>query len=327
MLLTKRLCLRPFLASDVPSLFEFMGDSAAMQYTHVDPSCTSLHGRLNEHESQRARRGFAPWVILERKSGDIIGWGGLYVDPVAPAWGIEVGYAFTPGAWGKGFASELVQFALWYAFDVLKVPEVCAFAMPQNLASVRVLTKSGFELTEYVPALGRHRYTVSAERAKSYSPGECVNIALESANQPEVLRLIEALDAYQKPLYPAESHHGIDIGALSKSNVLFAVARQPGAGAIACGAAVMQGDVAELKRMYTAPAQRGHGIARHLLAFLEVELIARKCSRIVLETGNLQPEAIALYERCGYAHCGPFGDYLDDPHSVFMKKTLPLQAE
>lgn len=37
---------------------------------------------------------------------------------------------------------------------------------------------------------------------------------LEHPNQPEILALIEQLDEYQKPLYPAESHHGIDISAL-----------------------------------------------------------------------------------------------------------------
>ena len=40
----------------------------------------------------------------------------------------------------------------------------------------------------------------------------------------------------------------------------------------------------------------------------------------MLETGFLQPEALALYERHGYERCGPFGDYVDDPNSVFMRK-------
>ena len=51
-------------------------------------------------------------------------------------------------------------------------------------------------------------------------------ISLESPDQPEVIALIEELDAYQAPLYPAESHHGINIEALSSKNVLFAVDTQ-----------------------------------------------------------------------------------------------------
>lgn len=145
-------------------------------------------------------------------------------------------------------------------------------------------------------------------------------ITLESPDQPEVIALIEELDAYQKPLYPPESHHGIDIRVLSRENVLFAVVRVATGEAIACGAIVLQPEYGELKRMFTKPALRGRGVARALLAFLESEAQARGCNRFMLETGHLQPEALALYERCGYERRGPFGEYPEDPHSVFMAK-------
>ncbi len=147
-----------------------------------------------------------------------------------------------------------------------------------------------------------------------------MHVALESPDQPEIIALIEELDAYQKPLYPAESHHGIDITALSQPNVLFAVARNAQGRAVACGAIVLEEQYGELKRMFTAPAHRGQGIAGRLLAFLEAEAGARGCTHLMLETGCLQPEAIALYERCGYTRCGPFGGYAEDPNSVFMHK-------
>lgn len=145
-------------------------------------------------------------------------------------------------------------------------------------------------------------------------------IALEPPNQPEVLRLIDALDAYQRPLYPPESFHGIDLAALSRPNVLFAVARDEAGSAQGCGALVLGPDFGELKRMYMRPECRGQGIARRLLAFLEAQAVERGCTRFALETGPLQHEAITLYEWAGYAHCGPFGDYGPDPHSVFMRK-------
>jgi putative acetyltransferase len=147
-----------------------------------------------------------------------------------------------------------------------------------------------------------------------------MHISLESPDQPDVLRLIDALDAYQKPLYPPESHHGIDLAALSAPNVLFAVARDAEGLAVACGAIVLGDAHGELKRMYTSPPQRGRGIGRALLGFLESEARARGCTRFALETGYLQPEAISLYLRCGYLRCGPFGDYVEDPNSVFMQK-------
>lgn len=148
-----------------------------------------------------------------------------------------------------------------------------------------------------------------------------MNVALEPAAQPEVQALIEQLDAYQRPLYPAESHHGIDIDALSRPNVLFAVARGDAGEAIGCGALVVGAEYAELKRMYTLPGHRGRGVARAVLALLEDSAHRRGSTRFVLETGYLQPEAIAFYERAGYRRRSPFGDYVDDPNSVFMEKS------
>ena len=147
-----------------------------------------------------------------------------------------------------------------------------------------------------------------------------MRIALEPADQPDVLALIEALDAYQMPLYPPESHHGIDIAALSASNVLFAVARDDAGRALACGAIVLEREYGELKRMFTLPECRGQGLARSLLQRLETEAAARGCRDFMLETGYLQHEAIALYERLGYRRRGPFGPYAEDPNSVFMHK-------
>jgi putative acetyltransferase len=147
-----------------------------------------------------------------------------------------------------------------------------------------------------------------------------MRISLESPNQPEVLQLIEELDAFQKPLYPAESHHGIDLIALSEPNVLFAVARDAHGQAVACGAIVIEAAYGEIKRMYTSPTHRGKGLARGLLEFLESKAKEHGCSQFALETGHLQPEAIALYARCGYQRSGPFGEYAEDPNSVFMRK-------
>ena len=145
-------------------------------------------------------------------------------------------------------------------------------------------------------------------------------VALESPNQADVLVLIDALDAYQKPLYPPESHHGIDLAALSRPEVLFAVVRSDSGEALGCGAIVLGPAFGEIKRMYVQPSQRGKGLSKALMQFLEAQAQARGCRVFALETGPLQLDALGLYERMGYLHCGPFGDYGEDPHSVFMVK-------
>ncbi|NHV26117.1 GNAT family N-acetyltransferase [Burkholderia sp. D-99] len=149
-----------------------------------------------------------------------------------------------------------------------------------------------------------------------------MTIAFESPDQPDVIALIADLDAYQDTLYPPESRHALDIASLKQSNVLFAVARDSEGKAIGCGAIVLNPEFGELKRMYVSPQGRGQGVARKLMALLESGAIDLGCALLRLETGPYQPEALALYASAGYERRGPFGDYVNDPLSVFMQKPL-----
>ena len=147
-----------------------------------------------------------------------------------------------------------------------------------------------------------------------------VLIAAESPDQTDVLELIAELDAYQHALYPAESNHLLDLNSLLRPNVLFVVARDGERRAIGCGAIVLYPQYGEIKRMYVRPGGRGQGVAKAMLAALEAGAAQQGSTALYLETGIHQPEAIALYERSGYRRCGPFGDYRDDPLSIFMRK-------
>lgn len=79
---------------------------------------------------------------------------------------------------------------------------------------------------------------------------------------------------------------------------------------------------AEIKRMYVAPAVRGRGFARALLAALEDAARAARWHRIVLETGVLQPEALGLYVSSGYTPIEPYGYYRCAPESRCFAKLL-----
>jgi GNAT superfamily N-acetyltransferase len=71
------------------------------------------------------------------------------------------------------------------------------------------------------------------------------------------------------------------------------------------------GEDAELKRMYTAPHARGRGVARRILAAVEESARRQGRKRLILETGDKQPEAIGLYTSCGYERIDNFGYYRD----------------
>lgn len=79
---------------------------------------------------------------------------------------------------------------------------------------------------------------------------------------------------------------------------------------------------AEIKRMYVTVEARGLGLARRILARLEESARAAGRTRMVLETGTKQPEAIALYRSSGYTDCSKFGHYRDDPLSICLAKPL-----
>lgn len=149
-----------------------------------------------------------------------------------------------------------------------------------------------------------------------------LDIHRESPRRADVMALIDALDAYQMPLSPPESHHGVDVEALCRDDIVFLVARDAGGKALGCGGILLTPAYAELKRMYVDPAARGLGVAQQILARLEAAAAEAGIARVCLETGVRQDDALRFYRRSGYVDCAPFGDYLPDPHSAFMQKLL-----
>jgi putative acetyltransferase len=92
---------------------------------------------------------------------------------------------------------------------------------------------------------------------------------------------------------------------------------------VACGAIkAFDAGAMEVKRMYTVKDQRGKGIAAKVLNELEKwtgELGYEKC---ILETGKRQPEAIALYKKCGYNSIRNYGQYAGVENSVCFEKKI-----
>ena len=137
----------------------------------------------------------------------------------------------------------------------------------------------------------------------------------------DVIRLIEQLDAYQSSLYPPESNHLDSLDELAKSNVFF-LAAYSGSEICGIGSVKLIDDYGEIKRVYVPLNQRGKGIAKAIMEKLEGHLVQKDVAYARLETGIHQKEAILLYEKLGYYRIEPFGEYKEDPLSVFMEKKL-----
>jgi putative acetyltransferase len=93
--------------------------------------------------------------------------------------------------------------------------------------------------------------------------------------------------------------------------------------AVGCGAIKeFEPGVMEVKRMYTDPAARGKGVATAVLSELEKWAAELRYSGCILETGLRQPEAIALYRKCGYEQISNYGQYIAMENSVCFRKTI-----
>ena len=142
-----------------------------------------------------------------------------------------------------------------------------------------------------------------------------------SPARTDVMHLIEQLDEYQSSLYPPESNHLDSIDEMSKSNTFF-IAAYSGSETCGIGSVKLIDDYGEIKRVYVPSNQRGKGIAKAIMKELESYLVKQAVIYARLETGIHQKEAIQLYEKLGYNRIDPFGEYKEDPLSVFMEKKL-----
>ena len=147
-----------------------------------------------------------------------------------------------------------------------------------------------------------------------------IEITLVNPMLPEVLEMIAQLDALMHALYPIESAHLTDPAKLADAPNRFYGARVDGVIRGCGGFLVTDQRYGEVKRIFVSPKARGLGLGRAIMDHLEREARSLGLSRLKLETGIYQPEALGLFEVCGYAVCERFGDYPEgDPNSVFYQ--------
>jgi putative acetyltransferase len=149
-----------------------------------------------------------------------------------------------------------------------------------------------------------------------------ISIGPEDPRQADVRRILAESSAYLQALYPSESNHLTDVDALAAPDAVFLVARRNGELLGSIAFRIIAPGHAEIKRMFVRARARGAGLGRRLLHALEDTARQKHISRISLETGIRQPEAIGLYRAAGYQDCQPFGSNNDDPLSLFMTKRL-----
>lgn len=170
MIHTHRLLLRPVRADDLKVAQAIHGDTQTNRYNPNGPSSletTSSH-LFNWVEHWKAK-GFGYWAVCDRERPEtVLGFGGLQDATFGSRAGLNLYFRFAVDAWGKGYASEMVEAALDLAFRTLQRNEVIGLVRPDNLPSRRTLERARMivdgELDD-VPG-GPHSllYSLSAER-------------------------------------------------------------------------------------------------------------------------------------------------------------------
>lgn len=148
-----------------------------------------------------------------------------------------------------------------------------------------------------------------------------IRIEPASPLDPEVTALIRASHALMDQMFPAESNHHLQPQDLAAPGIHFFAAKREGR-TIGCAALALRDGYGEIKSMFVDPAARGSGAAPALMRMLEDTARAEKLPVIRLETGDTLTAARRLYATHGFTERGPYGDYPDDPRSIYMEKTL-----
>jgi RimJ/RimL family protein N-acetyltransferase len=84
-------------------------------------------------------RGYGPWIITDKTTGDILGRAGLWNAAGGP--GLELGWMVRRQDWGRGIATEAAQAALRWAWTHLEDDRIIAVIHASNLPSIRIAEK------------------------------------------------------------------------------------------------------------------------------------------------------------------------------------------
>ena len=138
---TPRLGLRPWTGADAPALLALNADPAVLRYTGDAPfaSLAAAQAFVAAYDHYD-RHGFGRWAVIRQADEAFLGWCGLKQHPDGM---VDLGFRLAQAHWGQGYATEAAAATLAYAFGPLGLPEVVGRALPENLASIRVLEKIG----------------------------------------------------------------------------------------------------------------------------------------------------------------------------------------
>jgi RimJ/RimL family protein N-acetyltransferase len=163
---TDRLVLRRLTEEDAPFILRLLNEPSFLEHVGdrgvrnlADARQYILSGPVASYE----RHGFGLFLVEVKEGGAPIGICGLLKRDVLDE--VDLGFAFVPESWSKGYAFESATATLAYAHDVQHLKRVVAITSQDNVASIGLLVKLGFYFERMVLMPGdRHEVKLFARR-------------------------------------------------------------------------------------------------------------------------------------------------------------------
>jgi len=161
---TKNLIIREILPSDVDGIFELDSNPEVHRYMggHVLNNKKEAEDRIQHIRQQYIDNGIGRWAVIEKKSGDFIGWTGIKLEDIETNGFInyyDLGYRFIPRYWGKGYGFESTLDSFNHIVKMLDLKKVCGAAHIDNIGSNRILQKVGLKfINEFIYDGAKHNW-------------------------------------------------------------------------------------------------------------------------------------------------------------------------
>jgi len=144
---TDRLVLRDFVVDDWPDVLAYQNDERYLRYYawtgRTEHEVRAFVQMFLDHQAQQPRRIFQLAITLD--GGRVIGNCGIR-RKAQNEWEGDIGYELTPEQWGRGYATEAARAMVKYGFEELQLHRVSSWCIADNVASARVLEKTGLRL-------------------------------------------------------------------------------------------------------------------------------------------------------------------------------------
>ncbi len=161
---TPRLYLRQFMSKDALVFFLLNADEEVVRYTGDIPFRSVGESlALIEGYRQYADYGLGRLVMVEKSTGDLIGWCGLkYLANEAE---VDIGYRIFKRYWNQGFTTEAAKECLKYGFEEKQLKSIISRANASNFGSIRVFDKIGmtFEKDDHLDGNPWKLYRITME--------------------------------------------------------------------------------------------------------------------------------------------------------------------